>query len=81
MTKRRVAALQIGETAVPLSPETLLQLDVENPTPDEDPNDTFSYIISRVREIDALLAKPSYQAASPSEQPMLEAKAVEDIKS
>lgn len=41
-TDQRVAALQIGETAVPLSPETLLQLDVENPTPDEDPNDTFS---------------------------------------
>lgn len=79
MTKRRVAALQIGETAVPLSPETLLQLDVENPTPDEDPNDTFSYIISRVREIDALLAKPSYQAASPSEQSTLKVNAVEDI--
>lgn len=79
MTKRRVAALQIGETAVPLSPETLLQLDVEKPTPDEDPNDTFSYIISRVREIDALLAKPSYQAASPSEQAILEANAVEDV--
>ena len=79
MTKRRVAALQIGETAVPLSPETLLQLDIENPTPDEDPNDTFSYIIGRVREIDALLAKPSYQAASPSEQATLEIKAVKDI--
>lgn len=76
---QRVAALQIGETAVLLSPETLLQLDIENPTPDEDPNDTFSYIISRVREIDALLAKPSYRAASPSEQAILEAKAVEDI--
>lgn len=78
-TDQRVAALQIGETAVPLSPETLLQLDVENPTPDEGPNDTFSYIISRVREIDALLAKPSYRAASPSEQTTLEVKAVEDV--
>lgn len=78
-TDQRVAALQIGETAVPLSPETLLQLDIENPTPDEDPNDTFSYIISRVREIDALLAKPSYQAASPSEQATPEANAVKDI--
>ena len=76
---QRVAALQIGETAVPLSPETLLQLDIEKPTPDEDPNDTFSYITSRVREINALLAKPSYQAASPSEQTTLEIKAVEDI--
>ena len=78
-TDQSVAALQIGETAVPLSPETLLQLDIENPTPDEDPNDTFSYIIGRVREIDALLAKPSYQAASPSEQATLEIKAVKDI--
>ena len=78
-TDQRVAALQIGETAVPLSPETLLQLDVENPTPDEDPNDTFSYIISRVREIDALLAKPRYRAASPSEQSILKVNAVEDI--
>ena len=78
-TDQRVAALQIGETAVPLSPETLLQLDVENPTPDEDPNDTFSYIISRVREIDALLAKPRYRAASPSEQSTLKVNAVEDI--
>ena len=78
-TDQRVAALQIGETAVPLSPETLLQLDIEKPTPDEDPNDTFSYIISRVREIDALLAKPSYRAASPSEQAILEANAVEDV--
>ena len=76
---QRVAALQIGETAVPLSPETLLQLDIEKPTPDEDPNDTFSYITSRVREINALLAKPSYQAASPSEQTTLEIKAVKDI--
>ena len=79
MTKRRVAALQIGETAVPLSPETLLQLDIENPTPDEDPNDTFSYIMNQVREIGALRTKPSYQAASPSEQTTLEIKAVKDI--
>ena len=78
-TDQRVAALQIGETAVPLSPETLLQLDIENPTPDEGPNNTYSYIISRVREINALLAKPSYQAASPSEQATLEANAVEDV--
>ena len=76
---QRVAALQIGETAVPLSPETLLQLDIENPTPDEDPNDTFSYIMNQVREIGALRTKPSYQAASPSEQTTLEIKAVEDI--
>ena len=66
-TNQRVAALQIGETAVPLSPETLLQLDIEKPTPDEDPNDTFSYIMNQVREIGALRTKPSYQAASPSE--------------
>lgn len=78
-TDQRVAALQIGETAVPLSPETLLRLDIENPTPDEDPNDTFSYIISRVREINALRTKPSYQAASPSEQAVLEVNAVKDI--
>ena len=78
-TNQRVAALQIGETAVPLSPETLLQLDIEKPTPDEDPNDTFSYIISRVREINTLLAKPSYQAASPSEQTMLQVNAVENV--
>ena len=76
---QRVAALQIDETTVPLSPETLLQLDIEKPTPDEGPNDTFSYIISRVREIDALLAKPSYRAASPSEQSILKVNAVEDI--
>lgn len=76
---QRVAALQIGETAVPLSPETLLQLDVENPTPGEDPNNTFSYIISRVREINTLLAKPSYRAASPSEQAVLEVNAVENV--
>ena len=74
-----MAALQIGETAVPLSPETLLQLDIENPTPDEDPNDTFSYIMNQVREIGALLAKPSYRAASPSEQSILKVNAVEDI--
>ena len=76
---QRVSALQIGETAVPLSPETLLQLDIEKPTPDEDPNDTFSYIMNQVREIDALRTKPSYRAASPSEQTTLEIKAVEDI--
>ena len=76
---QRVAALQIGETAVPLSPETLLQLDIEKPTPDEDPNDTFSYIMNQVREIGALRTKPSYRAASPSEQITLEVKAVEDI--
>ena len=76
---QRVAALQIGETAVPLSPETLLQLDIENPTPDEDPNDTFSYIMNQVREIGALRTKPSYQAASPSEQTILEANAVENV--
>ena len=78
-TDQRVAALQIGETAVPLSPETLLQLDIENPTPDEDPNDTFSYITSRVREINALLARPRYQAASPSEQSTLKVNAVEAV--
>lgn len=76
---QRVAALQIGETAVPLSPETLLQLDIEKPTPDEDLNDTFSYIMNQVREIGALRTKPSYQAASPSEQTTLEIKAVKDI--
>ena len=76
---QRVAALQIGETAVPLSPETLLQLDIEKPTPDEDPNDTFSYIMNQVREINALRTKPSYQAASPSEQAVLEVNAVKDI--
>lgn len=76
---QRVAALQIGETAVPLSPETLLQLDIEKPTPDEDPNDTFSYIMNQVREIGALRTKPSYQAASPSEQTILEANAVENV--
>jgi len=78
-TDQRAAALQIGETAVPLSPETLLQLDIEKPTPDEDLNDTFSYIMNQVREIDALRTKPSYQAASPSEQTTLEIKAVKDI--
>ena len=77
---QRVAALQIGEKAVPLSPETLLQLDVEKPpTPDENPNDTFSYIMNQVREIDALRTKPSYQAASPSEQSILKVNAVEDV--
>lgn len=78
-TNQRVAALQIGETAVPLSPETLLQLDVEKPTPDEDPNDTFSYIMNQVREIDALRTKPSYRAASPSEQAKLEVNTVENV--
>ena len=78
-TDQRVAALQIGETAVPLSPETLLQLDIEKPTPDEDLNDTFSYIMNQVREIGALRTKPSYQAASPSEQTILEANAVENV--
>lgn len=72
---QRVAALQIGETAVPLSPETLLQLDIEKLTPDEDP----TYIMNQVREIGALRTKPSYQAASPSEQTTLEIKAVKDI--
>jgi hypothetical protein len=76
---QRVAALQIGETAIPLSPETLLQLDIEKPTPDENPNDTFSYIMNQVREIDALRTKPSYRAALPSEQTTLEIKAVKDI--
>lgn len=76
---QRAAALQIGETAVPLSPETLLQLDVEKPTPDEDPNDTFSYIMNQVREIDALRTKPSYRAASPSEQAKLEVNTVENV--
>lgn len=70
-TDQRVAALQIGETAVPLSPETLLQLDIEKPTPDEDPNDAFSYIMNQVRKIDALRTKPSSRAASPNEQSML----------
>ena len=78
-TDQRAAALQIGETAVPLSPETLLQLDIEKPTPDEDLNDTFSYIMNQVREIGALRTKPSYRTASPSEQTTLEIKAVEDI--
>lgn len=78
-TDQRVAALQIGETAVPLSPETLLQLDIEKPTPDEDPNDAFSYIMNQIREINALLAKPRYQAASPSEQTILELNAVENV--
>ena len=68
---QRAAALQIGETAVPLSPETLLQLDVENPTPDEASNSIFSYIMNQIREINALLAKPRYRAASLSEQSML----------
>jgi len=68
---QRVAALQIGEKAVPLSPETLLQLDIEKPTPDEDPNDAFSYIMNQVRKIDALRTKPSSRAASLSEQSML----------
>ena len=78
-TDQRVAALQIGETAVPLSPETLLQLDIENPTPDEASNSIFSYIMNQIREINALLAKPRYRAASLSEQDTLEANAVEDV--
>ncbi len=76
---QRVAVLKIGETAVPLSPETLLQLDIEKPTPGEDPNSIFSYIMNQIREIDALLAKPRYQAASPSEQSTLKANAVEAV--
>ena len=82
MTKRRVAALQIGETAIPLSPETLLQLDVETPMsemPSKASTDTFSYIMNQVREIDALRTKPSYRAASPSEQAKLEVNTVENV--
>ena len=70
-TEQRVVALAIGEKAIPLSPETLLQLDVDKLTSNEKPRDTFSYILSQVREIDILLAKRRYQIASPEEQAML----------
>ena len=70
-TEQRVVALAIGEKAIPLSPETLLQLDVDKLTSNEKPRDTFSYILSQVREIDVLLAKRRYQTASPEEQAML----------
>ena len=70
-TEQRVVALAIGEKAIPLSPETLLQLDVDKLTSNEKPRDTFSYILSQVREIDVLLAKRRYQIASPEEQAML----------
>lgn len=78
MTDQRVAALQIGETAVPLSPETLLQLDIEKPTPDEASTDTFSYIMNQVLEIASLPEKQSYQAASLSEKAMLTVNAVDN---
>lgn len=70
-TEQRVVALAIGEKAIPLSPETLLQLDVDKLTSNEKPRDTFSYILSQVSEIDVLLAKRRYQIASPEEQAML----------
>lgn len=70
-TKQRVIALAIGERAIPLSPETLLQLDIDKLTSNEKPRDTFSYILNQVREIDILLAKRHYQTASPKEQAML----------
>ena len=70
-TEQRVVALAIGERAIPLSPETLLQLDVDKLTSNEKPRDTLSYILSQVREIDVLLAKRRYQIASPEEQAML----------
>lgn len=70
-TKQRVVALAIGDKAIPLSPETLLQLDVDKLTSNEKPRDTFSYILSQVREIDVLLAKRRYQTALPEEQAML----------
>mgnify|MGYP000955994901 FL=1 len=70
-TEQRVVALAIGERAIPLSPETLLQLDIDKLTSNEKPRDTFSYILSQVREIDVLLAKRRYQIASPEEQAML----------
>lgn len=54
-TEQRVVALAIGEKAIPLSPETLLQLDVDKLTSNEKFRDTFSYILSQVREIDVLL--------------------------
>ena len=70
-TKQRVVALAIGDKAIPLSPETLLQLDVDKLTSNEKPRNTFSYILNQVREIDVLLAKRRYQIASPEEQAML----------
>lgn len=70
-TEQRVVALAIGDKAIPFSPETLLQLDVDKLTSNEKPRDTFSYILSQVREIDVLLAKRRYQIASPEEQAML----------
>lgn len=70
-TEQRVVALAIGDKAIPLSPETLLQLDVDKLTSNEKPRDTFSYILSQVREIDVLLAKRRYQTALPEEQAML----------
>lgn len=70
-TEQRVVALAIGEKAIPLSPETLLQLDVDKLTSNEQPKDTFSYILSQVHEIDTLLTKRRYQTASPKEQAML----------
>ena len=70
-TEQRVVALAIGNKAIPLSPETLLQLDVDKLTSNEKPRDTLSYILSQVHEIDVLLAKRRYQIASPEEQAML----------
>ena len=70
-TEQRVVALAIGEKAIPLSPETLLQLDVDKLTSNEQPKDTFSYILSQVHDIDTLLTKRRYQIASPKEQAML----------
>lgn len=70
-TEQRVVALAIGNKAIPLPPETLLQLDVDKLTSNEKPRDTLSYILSQVREIDVLLAKRRYQIASPEEQAML----------
>lgn len=70
-TEQRVVALAIGERAIPLSPETLLQFDVDKFTSNEKPRDTFSYILNQVRGIDILLAKRHYQIASPEEQAML----------
>lgn len=66
-----MVALAIGERAIPLSPETLLQFDVDKFTSNEKPRDTFSYILNQVRGIDILLAKRHYQTASPKEQAML----------
>lgn len=70
-TEQRVIALAIGEKAIPLAADTLLQLDVDKLTSNETPKDTFSYILSHVHEIDTLLAKRRYQTASPKEQAML----------